>query len=109
MEERHERLQKARTDAGFKTATEAARRFGWNENTYRSIDNGTRGLTVEWADTCGDAYNVSPEWLLYKRDGSNKPDDLTALLAQVRGKIVNNTIANQLLDALETATKDEDK
>jgi len=35
-DEIHNRLMKARVDAGFRTAIDAARRFGWNEFTYRA-------------------------------------------------------------------------
>jgi transcriptional regulator with XRE-family HTH domain len=66
------RLKRAREAAGYATATEAARRQGWNENTYRSTENGTRppgrGAAVEYAR----AFNVNLDWLLTGR-GSMKP------------------------------------
>src|SRR5262245_45449447 len=66
------RLKRAREAAGYKTATAAARKQGWNENTYRSTENGTRppgrGAAVEYAR----AYNVALDWLLTGR-GSMRP------------------------------------
>src|SRR5262245_32588023 len=64
------RLKLAREQAlrgRFKSATAAARYFGWNENTYRSTENGTRppgrGAAVEYAR----AFGVSVDWLLTGR------------------------------------------
>jgi hypothetical protein len=38
-----ERLKWARQNAGFASTREAANRFGWNENTYKSHEGGARG------------------------------------------------------------------
>jgi phage repressor protein C with HTH and peptisase S24 domain len=59
-----DRLQIARRKAGFADATSAARAFGWNENTYRSHENGTRGLTRPVAMKYAKAFKVSAAWLL---------------------------------------------
>jgi hypothetical protein len=80
--ERFERLQKARSAAGFVNASEAARRFGWNENSYRSHENGQRGFT-DTADRYAIAFDVRVEWLLYDRgpmrEGESQTDEeLTA-------------------------------
>jgi phage repressor protein C with HTH and peptisase S24 domain len=64
MEEPSDRLQWARRRAGYEGATEAARAFGWNENTYRSHENGERGLKRPIAERYAKAFNVSPGWLL---------------------------------------------
>lgn len=64
MSEPHERLQQARLRARYDEATDAARAFGWNENTYRSHENGMRGLKRDVAEKYARAFRVSPAWLL---------------------------------------------
>ncbi len=64
MREPYQRLQTARQRAGFENATDAARAFGWNENTYRSHENGERGLKKDIAEKYARAFGVSPAWLL---------------------------------------------
>jgi hypothetical protein len=64
MDEPHERLQIARRNAGFENATDAARAFAWNENTYRSHENGERGLRLPIAERYAKAFNTSAAWLL---------------------------------------------
>lgn len=65
MTEQHQRLQKARSEAGFKNSTEASRFYGWNENTYRSYENGNRNISIKAATRFSDKFNVRVEWLLY--------------------------------------------
>ena len=64
MNDAYKRLQQARLKAGYREATDAARAFGWNENTYRSHENGTRGLKKTVAERYSKAFRVSPAWLL---------------------------------------------
>lgn len=64
MEEPFERLQKARAKAGYESATDAARAFGWNEITYRAHENGGRGLKPKVAEQYAKAFKVSAGWLL---------------------------------------------
>jgi DNA-binding XRE family transcriptional regulator len=62
-----ERLKWARKRAGLEDATAAARRFGWNTNTYRSHENGTRDLSRKAAVKYANAFKIhaGPGWLLY--------------------------------------------
>ena len=62
------RLRQARIDAGYETATDAARAFGWNENTYRSHENGERGLRFSVLSRYATALRVSAGWLISGRD-----------------------------------------
>ena len=71
MREPHERLQFARHKAGYRGATAAANAFGWNENTYRSHENGARGFKVAAAKRYGKAFHVPAAWLL---TGDGWPD-----------------------------------
>ncbi|CAO4179490.1 hypothetical protein EEDFHM_03529 [Methylorubrum populi] len=63
-QEPHVRLQIARKAAGYANATDAARRFGWNENTYRSHENGERGLKQSVAIKYARAFNVDPTFII---------------------------------------------
>jgi transcriptional regulator with XRE-family HTH domain len=60
----HERLRAARDAAGYKTAAEAARAFGWNVNTTSSNENGNRTYSRTAAERYATAYRVNLEWLL---------------------------------------------
>ncbi len=64
MEQPFERLRHARKEAGFKSASAAARANGWNEAAYRHHENGTRGYGIDQAIAYGAAFSVSPSWLL---------------------------------------------
>lgn len=81
LDESEERLQWARERAGFKTATEAAHRFNWNENTYRSHENGVRGISKVAARKYARAFKVPTGWLLYGEGSMTPPVDpeLTSL------------------------------
>lgn len=63
-EEKAERLRKARERAGYESAADAARRFGWRDSTYRHHENGTRSFGPDLAKKYGRAFKVKPGWLL---------------------------------------------
>ena len=64
MEEPHERLKVARLLAGYSSATEAAKAFGWTVSTYLGHENGSRGLQADAAQRYGRAYRVPWTYLL---------------------------------------------
>jgi DNA-binding XRE family transcriptional regulator len=72
MADQAERLRRARESAGYKSAIDAARAFGWKDPTYYSHENGSRGLTMTTANRYGRAFRVSPIWLL---TGEGAPGD----------------------------------
>lgn len=79
-----ERLGWARAQAGFKNATDAARHFGWNENTYRSHENGAREPKRSIAKQYAKAFKVSFNWLfLGHGEASDKTDPVDAALMSV--------------------------
>jgi DNA-binding XRE family transcriptional regulator len=80
MMEPQDRLQKARQEAGYENAVDAARAFGWGQSTYISHENGTRGLKPTIAEKYARAFRVTPEWLLY----GNKGKKAQALAAERR-------------------------
>lgn len=59
-----DRLREARIKAGFDSAAEAARAFGWEIPAYRHHENGTRAFDVEAAKRYARAFRVNPGWLL---------------------------------------------
>jgi hypothetical protein len=59
-----DRLRAARKLAGFKSASAAARQFGWGDAAYRHHENGTREIGVAQAIEYGKAFKVTPSWLL---------------------------------------------
>ena len=71
-------MQYARRKAGFADATAAANAFGINENTYRSHENGARGLKAGTAKRYAKVFHTSAAWLLTgEGDG---PTDVTRSL-----------------------------
>jgi len=56
----------------YRTATEAARAFGWNVSTYLGHENGDRTPSRETAKRYGRAYHVRWEWIL-EGEGSPQP------------------------------------
>lgn len=62
--DRSERLRIARKRAGYSSASDAARQFGWGESAYRHHENGTRSYGLDLAARYGRAFKVKPGWLL---------------------------------------------
>lgn len=75
LDEPGERLRWARERAGFKTASDAARRFGWNENTYRSNENGQRDFSKRKAAVYAKAFKVTVAWLIQGEGAMTPPPD----------------------------------
>lgn len=68
----HDRLRRARNDAGYLTAKDAADAFGWNEVTYRSHEAGDRGIKKIVAERYAKAFKVSFEWLFLGRGTADR-------------------------------------
>lgn len=79
MSEPNERLQIARRKAGYADATDAARAFGWNENTYRSHENGMRGLKTDVAERYAKAFRVSSAWLLTGEGNADRQNTVAVM------------------------------
>jgi len=65
----HERLQQARLNAGYSTASAAAEAFGWAASTYLGHENGSRGLRTDAAKRYARAFGVSWTWLMGADEG----------------------------------------
>ena len=64
MDSPADRLKKARIDAGYATATDAARAMGMKPPTYLGHENGTTGLRRTAAIRYAKFYGLSLDWLL---------------------------------------------
>jgi len=69
---RARRLKLARRQAGYATAAEAAREFGWNVNTYSSNENGNAPFSFRKAEAYAGAFGVTALWL-YAGDEKDQP------------------------------------
>lgn len=58
------RLRHAREAAGYATAGDAAKAFGWPYPTYAAHENGSRGLKPDLIRRYAKAFRVSAHWLL---------------------------------------------
>lgn len=89
-----QRLSWARAQAGFKTATDAARRFGWNENTYRSHENGARDPKPEIAKIYARAFKVDQNWLYM---GTGGPEEFSGSQTETARQIMEriNALAEE--------------
>src|SRR5690349_13620131 len=72
MAERNDRLRQARIAAGYERASDAAARFGWNDNTYKSNENGNAPFSFRKAKEYAEAFAVRAEWL-YDETGPMQP------------------------------------
>lgn len=65
-----ERLRRRRIELGFKNASDAAKRYGWEVTTYRSHENNSRGTGVpkKAAVEYAKVYQVSLDWLMTGKD-----------------------------------------
>ncbi len=61
-----ERLREARQKRGYAGPSEVSERFGWNVNTYKSVENGIRGLSKANAKKWARALRTTAQWLLYE-------------------------------------------
>lgn len=64
METPADRLKKARLDAGYPNAREAADALGANYTTYGQHENGTRGIPSKAAERYAKKFKVSLDWLI---------------------------------------------
>lgn len=70
MDSPAERLQYLRKKAGFATATDAARAYGWTVSTYLGHENGDRNPGRDSAKRYAAAFKSSWQWIV---DGGAQP------------------------------------
>lgn len=72
------RLKQARKDAGYDSTRAAAEAYGWTHNTYKSHENGIRGVPLGTLQQYARAYRKSLTWLLTGRGAAALNGKLTA-------------------------------
>lgn len=60
-----ERIREARKAAGYETAADAARAFGWHPQNVRDQEADRRGVSPDQAKSYARAYRVDPTWILF--------------------------------------------
>lgn len=87
MDSMADRLMKARADAGYASAAEAVRAFGWIASTYYGHENGRVKIPRDAAYKYARAFKVDPSWLLYgkKTYSGNKTHFESVAQIPVRG------------------------
>ena len=66
MSETNERLRKARIAAGYESASDAARAFGWTVSTYLGHENGDRPISKKAGVKYAKALKIDPLSILYE-------------------------------------------
>jgi hypothetical protein len=64
MKSAGDRLRDLRIRRGFSTASDAAKAFGWNEHTYKSHENGIRGIRPDAARKYASAFGSTAAHIL---------------------------------------------
>lgn len=59
-----ERLRKARIEAGYRSARQAAMAHNWHVSTYNAHENGQNEFDTEAAKTYAKAFKTTANWLL---------------------------------------------
>jgi transcriptional regulator with XRE-family HTH domain len=88
------RLKRARIEAGCATAIEAARRFGWNPNTYKSNENGNATFGYEAARAYAAAFGVTAAWLMSGEDSSTPGEGMGSVVSTPSGRVSLNIKAD---------------
>lgn len=84
---RHERLRRAREDAGFERQRDVFESFpAWNRNTYKSNENGNAPFSFDQAKVYARAFGVRAEWL-YDGAGPAKPGGSGTVGLPLIGKV----------------------
>lgn len=83
-----ERLRRARINAGFDRASDAARKFGWSYSRYMNYENAERAVPPKQAILFASAYGVTVDYLYFgKRDNLNQLDGTQTLISRMVRRI----------------------
>ena len=83
-----ERLRRARINAGFERASEAARRFGWSYSRYMNYENGERSVPPKQAILFASAYGVTVDYIYFgKRELLNQLEGTQTLISRMVRRI----------------------
>lgn len=95
-----DRLMKARSDAGYTSAAEAVRAFGWTASTYYGHENGRVKIPRDAANKYAKAFKVDPSWLLYGKSSNAAPLHQFESVAQI--PVRGSTAAGKWLEFDDT-------
>jgi len=83
------RLRQLRIRKDFRTAADAARAYGWNEETYKSHENGMRGIRPAVAERYAQAFGSTAAYIL----GIKQSEDSQPVNPVVSLKVVGRVSA----------------
>jgi DNA-binding XRE family transcriptional regulator len=88
--EKHERLKQARANAGFGSASDAARDMGITISAYVHHENGTRDFSDAAAQKYARRFNVTVAWLVFGQSlkGAGIDRQLAELPADISDKLI---------------------
>ena len=81
----NERLKMAREAAGYATAADAARAFGWIKVTYGAHEHGRNGFNLELARKYAKVFCVNVYWLVSGMGPMKKGDDVDPGFEEFKG------------------------
>lgn len=84
-----DRLKAARIRAGFTSAMGAAKAMGWKPSTYASHENASAAIRPFWAALYGQAFDVSPKWILTGRDDGEGFGDRDIRISSLARSAIN--------------------
>lgn len=63
-----DRLRQARVNAGYQSASAAAKMHGWGVSTYIAHENGQNDYNADRAEVYAKAFKTTAEWLLFGKE-----------------------------------------
>lgn len=99
MDKPAQRLRWARERAGYGTAADAVKAFGWTASTYYGHENGDRIFKTEAAKRYAQAFNVPWLWLLGEVDEAPQPVQQQAAVPRQDGTQFPPNVGSELRPA----------
>lgn len=87
MTTQSQRLKQARENAGYETASDAARALGVSISTYSAHENGQNGIKLKYARKYAQKFKISQSWLLTGEEQSSRESERQIGLVAVVGKV----------------------
>ena len=101
MSRQQDRLRRARIEAGYGSAADAARAFGWNVNTYSSNENGNAPFSKSAAVRYARAFRVELDWLVTGNGQMRKASRGVPVVGHVGAGAVVFPLDDGILDTVE--------
>ncbi|WP_113946213.1 LexA family transcriptional regulator [Pseudochrobactrum asaccharolyticum] len=98
MQDAHKRLRQARLNAGFKSASAAARAMGVNPITYTAHENGGRGINAEAAKHYAKHLGIDPVVLIFNSTDDTEGSEEQGLVQYKKTKEQNDLATDLQLD-----------